>query len=138
MRIESELEYLTGDQLAAYLRTDREGTVVLDVRDADFGELGHVKGCVNLGAWDLLSNGTSLDEFITSHLRRSRTRRVVVHCYLSMQRGPTVAHRLRQRLQQLEDSLDPLLDPQDVYVLKKGFRAFFSAFKGEEDLVVVC
>lgn len=131
------LSYLTPEELVAHLRTDREGTIVLDVRDSDFEELGHVKGCVNVEAWDLLSSGgTALDDFIKTHLRRSRTRRVVVHCFLSMQRGPSVAHRLKERLQQLEDPLDPLLNPEDVFILKQGFRAFFSAFKGEEDLVV--
>lgn len=133
------VEYITGDELAAHLRTDRDGTVVLDVRDEDFNELGHVAGCVHIDAWEILGdpNGTALEEFIRSYLRRSRTRRVVVHCYLSMQRGPAVAHRLRKRLEELEDQGDPLLSPADVYVLKRGFRAFFTAFKGEEDLVVV-
>ena len=131
-----ELAYVTAEELVAYLRTDREGTVVLDVRDSDFNDLGHIAGCLNLSAWLLLSGGGTLDHFIQTHLRRSRTRRVVVHCFLSMQRGPSVAHRLVERLQQLEDPL--LLSPDDVYILKRGFRAFYSAFKSEKDLVVVC
>ena len=129
----SELSYVTAEELADYLRREKPSTVVLDVRDDDFADLGHIRGAVNISAWELLSTGSALDKFIGAHLRRAETRRVVVHCYLSMQRGPSVASRLKERLQQLDDPA--LLAPADVLILRKGFRAFFSEFKNDEDLV---
>ena len=130
------LKYVTASELAALLRDadrDRNRTVVLDVRDDDFNDLGHIRGAVNIQAWDLLSSGEAIDSFVQQHLRRATTDRLVVHCYLSMQRGPSVAGRVQERLAQLDST--ELIEASDVFVLKKGFKAFFGAYKSEGDLV---
>lgn len=87
-----------------------------------------------MSAWDLLSDGEAMDDFIETHLHRSRTDRCVVHCYLSMQRGPSVASRMIERLAQLDNP--ELIDPSNVTVLSKGFRGFWAIFRDDEDLVV--
>lgn len=129
------LKYVTAGELANLLRgADRDRTVVLDVRDDDFNDLGHIRGAVNVQAWDLLSSGEAIDNFLQQHLRRATTDRLVVHCYLSMQRGPSVAGRVQERLAQLDST--ELIQASDVFVLRKGFRGFFGSFKSEDDLVV--
>lgn len=64
--------------------------MILDVRDEDFAG-GHIKGCKNVPSYEL-SSEDELDKFITTHLSDGIDT-VIVHCYLSQQRGPTCARR---------------------------------------------
>jgi len=93
--------------------------VILDVRDDDFAG-GHIRGCVNLPCWELLQ-GDNLDTFIRSTCVDG-TRMIVVHCYLSQQRGPLTARRLSERLSQLEKNTI------QVCVLAHGYRRFSSLY----------
>ena len=70
-----------------------ESIVILDVRDDDFSD-GHIKSCVNIPCYELCSSGSrKMDDFIETHCDRSKTSMVIVHCYLSQQRGPMAATR---------------------------------------------
>lgn len=68
----------------------RDSIVVLDVRDDDFPG-GHIKGCVNIPSYAFRSL-EEIDAFIQERLPDS-VDTVVVHCYLSQQRGPLCARR---------------------------------------------
>jgi hypothetical protein len=69
----------------------RPKTLVLDVRDEDFGDCGHIRGCVNVPSYQLTTQD-ELDSFIDRHLT-APVNTVIVHCYLSQQRGPSCARR---------------------------------------------
>lgn len=68
----------------------RSRILVLDVRDEDFSG-GHIRGCINIPSYDL-SSEHNLDRFIATKLTDD-VESVIVHCYLSQQRGPTCARR---------------------------------------------
>lgn len=69
----------------------RSKTLILDVRDEDFGDYGHIRGCVNVPSYQLTTQ-EELDSFIHRHLTQP-VDTVIVHCYLSQQRGPSCARR---------------------------------------------
>ncbi|KAI8467529.1 MAG: Rhodanese-like protein [Monoraphidium minutum] len=88
-----------------------ESTLVVDVRDDDFGD-GHIPGALN---WvvDNFNDTDGIDELVDKHLDGKE--RVVVHCMLSQQRGPYAARRLAGRLAQLGKPLPYVL------VMQGGF-----------------
>jgi Cdc25 family phosphatase len=103
--------------------------VVLDVRDDDFSD-GHIKRCVNIPCYELCSSGTrTMDDFIEAHCDRSKTSMVIVHCYLSQQRGPMAAARLAERLRQLDREGRP-----EVCVMAHGWRRFKQLFGDDPEL----
>lgn len=142
LRLQSHNQQRQGD-----VSPSRRLTRILDVRDDDFAG-GHIRGCINIPCWDLLSPqpahlstavGTSdcsnaLDKFIDMYCMRDTTERIVCHCYLSQQRGPMAARRLQERLEQLQDT-GRYIDPCDVYVLKHGWRRFVRLYGNDQDLV---
>jgi len=75
----------------------RDNILVLDVRDDDFAG-GHIKCShfLNVPSYDL-SSGAAIDEFINQRIP-STVDTVIVHCYLSQQRGPTAARRYNAHL----------------------------------------
>lgn len=117
--------------------TIRDSVLVLDVRDDDFQGAGHIRGCINIPSY-LLSTTDDLDSFITRYLRRADETSdtcpiatVVVHCYLSQQRGPTAARRLAQRLAEMKDEggLQWSSPPRpEVVVMAHGWRRFHQLF----------
>lgn len=131
----SQPEFMQPDHVAALLRAHKDGqenVVVLDVRDDDFVG-GNIRDCVNIPCWELLE-GSRMDAFIDEHLLNPGGRVVlVVHCYLSQQRGPLAARRIVQRLDQRcgEDERSKIR----VCVLAHGWRRFSQMYKDEEDLV---
>ena len=70
----------------------RDKILILDVRDDDFTG-GHInaKNFINVPSGSL-SCGKTLDDFIKFNLLPNIDT-VIVHCYLSQQRGPTTARR---------------------------------------------
>lgn len=70
----------------------RDNILILDVRDDDFAG-GHIKCThfLNVPSYDL-SSGPAIDEFIEQRIPNT-VDTVIVHCYLSQQRGPTAARR---------------------------------------------
>lgn len=98
---------------------------VLDVRDEDFAG-GNIKNCVNIPLYDFYQQG--VDHFIEEHCGED-IHIVIVHCYLSQQRGPMAARRLSERLLQLDREGRP-----EVYVLKRGWRRFVQLYGTDSDL----
>lgn len=63
-------------------------------------------------------NDSRIDAFILEHLHDG-IEEVIVHCYLSQQRGPFAASRLARRLKDLNREGQPT-----IFVMSKGFRRF--------------
>jgi rhodanese-related sulfurtransferase len=127
-----QVRFLQPVEIKAMLEdpTIRDSVLVLDVRDDDFQGAGHIRGCINIPSY-LLSTTDELDSFITRYLRRADEtsdtppiNTVVVHCYLSQQRGPTTARRLAQRLAEVKDEWST----PEVVVLAHGWRRFHQLF----------
>lgn len=84
--------FLQPVQVKALLEDPSGGVMVLDVRDDDFLGDGHIKNCINIPSYQL-SDQAALDTFIEKRLIPSKVHTLVVHCYLSQQRGPLTARR---------------------------------------------
>lgn len=146
----TSITFIEPSDLATILRVQQGQdskplTRILDVRDDDFAG-GHIKGCIHIPCWDLLSPQplsstgtdtsplTALDMFIEEYCTTEKTARIVCHCYLSQQRGPMVARRIAERLEQLQESRR-FIQPGDVWVLKHGWRRFSRLYGTDDDLV---
>jgi Cdc25 family phosphatase len=97
---------------------------VLDCRDDDFAG-GNIRGAINLPAEAFYGDSSAVDELIDTLAGKSR---VVVHCFLSQQRGPRCAARLAQRLQ--ERGLT-----QQVLVMSGGWQRFSRLYGSDPQLV---
>lgn len=90
----AQVKFLQPIEVRALLQDPqrRDKLLILDVRDDDF-EGGHIRANhhLNLPSYKLSCLKT-LDEFIRLDLH-SGIDTVIVHCYLSQQRGPTAARR---------------------------------------------
>jgi rhodanese-related sulfurtransferase len=108
----------------------RENVLILDVRDEDFAG-GHIRAVnhLNIPSYDL-SSGDAIDEFIKQKLP-SNVDTVIVHCYLSQQRGPTAARRIHERLKQLEREGKP-----EICVMMHGWRRWQREFGDDPQLCV--
>ncbi len=118
----SDLNWITGKDLAAMIRSKHVGLSIIDVRDVDYIG-GHIKGCTNVPT-------DSLDYRLPELVRTLKDQDTVVfHCVLSQQRGPSSALRyLRERARMADrgeigarkDGKD-LQSAQKVVVLDGGF-----------------
>lgn len=123
----------------------RDSVLVLDVRDDDFEGSGHIRGCINVPSY-LLSTADELDSFIERYLKgasnsSNRNRpligTVIVHCYLSQQRGPATARRLAKRLAEVSNGAggwEEPAPPPEVVVMAHGWRRFHQLFGSDEAL----
>ena len=120
--------YMTREQLATLLLSPSADSVaVVDVRDDDYVG-GHIKGCQNVPS-------SSLD-YRTPDLTRTLKGKgkVVFHCTLSQQRGPSAARRYLAEKQKTGQREQPSNEAssssatgssgsaeQEVYILDGGF-----------------
>lgn len=123
-----DVRYIEAPELASILKgPGRSNVKVIDVRDEDFGEGGHIKGAVNVTS-ERFSNPAGVQQVIRDHCGGD-VDTVVVHCALSQVRGPKCAQRLAEGLQ-----ADGQLGPS-VLVLKRGFNGFGALYKNDKELV---
>lgn len=122
-----DIRFLQPDVVKDMLLSKPEQIIVLDVRDDDF-KGGHIKDCTHIPCHEIESE-FQCDAFLNSI--PSHIELVIVHCFLSQQRGPTVARRLTNRLSQLERLGQP-----EICVLANGWRRFHSLFGHNTDLCV--
>ena len=110
----SSLPYLTGHELLQIIKANKS-YLIIDTRDSDFNENGHIKGALNLP----LKSASRLD----SHYKvLSKFKVLVFHCALSQVRGPKAAKIYLQYL------IDNNLETQQVFVLQDGYDGFYSRF----------
>ena len=85
------MRFLQPVQVKALLEdgSRRGSTLILDVRDEDFAG-GHIRGCVNIPSYELIK-AEEVDKFLDGIDPVIDT--LIVHCYLSQQRGPSCARR---------------------------------------------
>ncbi|KAK2759375.1 hypothetical protein FQN54_002853 [Arachnomyces sp. PD_36] len=107
------LPRMTRDMLSSLLQTGTPGKLaIIDVRDSD-----HVGGHIRSSVW---SPSQSLDKNLPELIESLKDKeKVVFHCALSQQRGPSAALRYRRERDAalgVEES-----SKQDVYVLEGGF-----------------
>ncbi|NXS30907.1 MPIP2 phosphatase, partial [Pomatostomus ruficeps] len=124
------LKYISPGTLAALLTghfsSCIESSIVVDCRYPYEYEGGHVKGAVNLPLqWDV--EKFLLEEPIVA---QDGSKRVIIifHCEFSMERGPKMCKFLRERDRSCHEY--PQLHYPELYVLKGGYREFFSQFPG--------
>lgn len=65
--------------------------MVVDVRDDDYAG-GHIAGCINFPR-DNFDEKAEVDAFILQQIIPRALETVIVHCFLSQQRGPFCAKR---------------------------------------------
>jgi len=125
----SDLHYLRREQLASLLSSPDTASkiAVIDVRDSD-----HVGGHIRSSLWVPIN---TLDYRMAELIRTLKTKeKVVFHCALSQQRGPSAALRYaRERARMLgkeEDGKEG--KKQEVCVLEGGFAMWQSKYGKDE------
>ncbi|KAJ2883684.1 m-phase inducer phosphatase [Coemansia aciculifera] len=86
-------------------------------------EGGHIAGAVNAPTMD------ALEKLLLDRPRTDRRVVVVLHCEYSLQRAPSMASHLRRRDREVNMHRYPYLHYPEIYVLKGGYRNFFSFHK---------
>ncbi|KAL1975793.1 hypothetical protein VTN31DRAFT_4185 [Thermomyces dupontii] len=123
----ASLPRMTRDVLSSLLLSaSKPDTVaVIDVRDHD-----HVGGHIHSSTW---IPSSSLDYKLPELVRTLRDKeKVVFHCALSQQRGPSAALRYareRERILGVDES-----KKQEVYVLEGGFVSWQEKYGNDERL----
>lgn len=127
--IMSNVEYMTAEEVAEYIRTTTR-TVIIDVREDDHAG-GHIKGSHHIPAPVLR---TQPSRYL--HLAKNADR-IIFHCMFSQCRGPTCASVFQAALAGSVDGDNPSEMPlPKVCVLAGGFEAFAKlAVAGNLDLV---
>ncbi|NWR21144.1 MPIP2 phosphatase, partial [Emberiza fucata] len=124
------LKYISPGTLAAVLSGRYSSSIgsslVVDCRYPYEYEGGHVKGAVNL------PQQRDVEEFLLERPiePQERGKRVILifHCEFSVERGPKMCKFLRGRDRSCHEY--PRLRYPELYVLKGGYRDFFSQFPG--------
>ncbi|NWZ15591.1 MPIP2 phosphatase, partial [Agelaius phoeniceus] len=124
------LKYISPETLVAVLSGSYSSfigsSVVVDCRYPYEYEGGHVKGAVNLPLQ------RDVEEFLLERpiVPQEGGKRVILifHCEFSVERGPKMCKFLRERDRSCHEY--PRLHYPELYVLKGGYREFFSQFPG--------
>ncbi|CAK7901266.1 CDC25-like phosphatase Ych1p [[Candida] anglica] len=111
------IPYLEPETLCAWMQS-REDFQIMDVRDCDFDEGGHIKGAVN---YEYRSFQNNLREIVASEVPKKRV--FVFHCMRSQQRGPRCALRFKTYIDETLNNLDI-----EVYVLRGGFIKWYKKY----------
>jgi len=129
-------------ELASLLKTQLQGPMcaqtdaspyprvqVVDVRDDDFRQGGHITGAINIPSsrWGEPDIQESLYQNLTRELRAEV---VVFHCMKSQVRGPSAAKNFFRWLMFKKDAA-----PLEVCVLAGGFEGWHREYKHESHLI---
>ncbi|XP_045170868.2 M-phase inducer phosphatase-like [Mercenaria mercenaria] len=96
---------------------------IVDCRYPYEFEGGHIRGAVNLYTKDAVN--TLLQETSTSE----KPRVLIFHCEFSSERGPKMYRFLRSQDRELNKHRYPNLNYPEIYLLDRGYKAFFTAHK---------
>ncbi|KAJ2825158.1 m-phase inducer phosphatase [Coemansia erecta] len=120
MRIEAET---VGRLLQGAYNDLYDEHVVVDCRFPYEYEGGHIAGAVNA------PTSQALEKLLLDRPMTDRRVVVVLHCEYSVQRAPSMACLLRRRDREVNMHRYPYLHYPEIYVLKGGYRNFFSFHK---------
>lgn len=130
-------EYIDPDQLYQLIKTTKnpQDLVIIDVRDDDY-DGGHIRD-----SWHIpVTEFKQVFPTVLSKLQAQGTKKVVIHCSLSKQRGPSSALRFRRFLNEELASSDAPQSVKDyisqlsVAVLKGGFVAWQRKYGTDESV----
>ncbi|KAJ1867420.1 m-phase inducer phosphatase [Coemansia sp. RSA 989] len=122
MRVEAETvsQLLNGKYRHLY-----DEQIIVDCRFPYEYEGGHIAGAVNA------PTAEALESLLLTRPPSDKRVVVVLHCEYSIQRAPSMASLLRRRDREVNMHRYPALHYPEIYVLKGGYRNFFSFFKHE-------
>ncbi|KAJ2689201.1 m-phase inducer phosphatase [Coemansia spiralis] len=121
MRVEAETvsELLTGGRFSDLY----DEKIIVDCRFPYEYEGGHIAGAANAPTME------ALERLLLDRPRTDKRVVVVLHCEYSLQRAPSMACHLRRRDREVNMHRYPYLHYPEIYVLKGGYRNFFSFHK---------
>ncbi|KAJ2854873.1 m-phase inducer phosphatase, partial [Coemansia asiatica] len=120
MRVEAQIvsELLSGQYDNLY-----DEKIFVDCRFPYEYEGGHIAGASNAPTLE------ALEKLLLERPISNKRVVVILHCEYSIQRAPSMASHLRRRDREVNMHRYPTLHYPEIYVLKGGYRNFFSYFK---------
>jgi len=118
---------ITGDELAAIIKSDKKDYLVVDVRDDDYAGGNIIRG----QNWPSREFSWKVNELVK---QTKDVKTVVFHCAVSQIRGPKAAQIYEETQKSLQE---PGADSQgpEVLVLRGGFAQFQAKYKDDPALV---
>ena len=120
------VERITAENLADLLKTRGGNEIVLvDCREDDYNEGGHIRGSTNVPAEDF-DDDDNVQELVQRIFVDGNAHTIVFYCAKSQHRGPNCARRFRNQLDVDDDREGACATealPQ-VFVLDGGFDGF--------------
>ena len=115
----SNIRYLEPEMLHDWLQNGVK-VQVLDVRDYDYNEGGHIRGAINYGYRDFQAQ---LPSIASKELEDPGSNVFVFHCMRSQQRGPRCALRFKKYVDEHYSDYNVV-----VYVLRGGYINWYNLF----------
>ncbi|KAJ5938649.1 hypothetical protein N7466_001783 [Penicillium verhagenii] len=125
----ANLQRIDRDALAALVKSgaDASQLAIIDVRDSD-----HIGGHIRSSIW--VASGL-LDHRMPELVRTQRfTKKVVFHCALSQQRGPSAALRYARERELILGPEEDQTEKQEILVLEGGFVEWQEKYGNDETL----
>ncbi|XP_059845812.1 M-phase inducer phosphatase 1-B-like [Hypanus sabinus] len=133
-----DLKYITPETMAMILHGEYdhllEEVYIVDCRYPYEFAGGHIKGALNLHRAD-----DAIDYFLKKPIiPKSKEKRLILifHCEFSSERGPKMCRLVREEDRSINDY--PNLYYPELYILKGGYKAFFSQFMNYCDPPMYC
>ncbi|KAJ1919695.1 m-phase inducer phosphatase [Mycoemilia scoparia] len=111
------------DMLSGKYQDKYDEHIVIDCRFPYEYQGGHIKGAANAPTIE------ALEKLLLERPICDKKLVIVLHCEYSIQRAPTMASHLRRCDRELNTHRYPQLHYPEVYVLKGGYRNFFTTRK---------
>ncbi|KAJ1961460.1 m-phase inducer phosphatase [Dipsacomyces acuminosporus] len=120
MRVEAST---VSDLLAGRYNDLYDEQIVVDCRFPYEYEGGHIASAANAPTIE------ALEQMLLDKPASNKRTVVILHCEYSIQRAPSMASHLRRRDREVNMHRYPYLHYPEIYVLKGGYRNFFSQHK---------
>eukprot|EP01031_Cornospumella_fuschlensis_P037307 gene37307-45294_t len=112
--------------------TRDQDTIIVDVRDDEEFEYGHIVGAKHLPS-EYWQDNRFICDFLASSAKYDN---LIFHCQMSQVRGPTCARRCAEVLSEsVEQGLLDAANVPKVLILKGGFQQFGARHKDDPELV---
>mmetsp|Transcript_27055 Transcript_27055/g.59147 ORF Transcript_27055/g.59147 Transcript_27055/m.59147 type:complete len:138 (+) Transcript_27055:89-502(+) len=120
-----QLNWVKPEYVAEALK-EKQDITVIDVREPDEFKEGHINGAINISS-KVFADVEQLDKTALDAVKQAKGE-VVMHCMLSLKRGPTAASHLVARLKEL--GLE-----HKVSVLEGGIASFAKQYNEDSGLI---